>query len=646
MKSKHCCAEGAIKITKIMKKYLNSFFALFVLVLVGTAFSSCTDEAYNTDPYNKSGVSILAFGPAPTERTHEIRITGTHLDKVDKVVFPADATVEEAAVTRSEFNKADAENIYLNIPDATVPGHIKLVAGGEVIESEGILTFEEPIEVTEVTPVKGLNAGDNITIKGDYVYNIASVTYTAGVTVPAEEFVSTSRREIVVPVPLAAQTGTISMTDGADWKFEYETPLEILTATCTAVSATSVEFGDQITLTGTNLHTVETVMFPGGVKSDFTVSADNKTITTTVPADCKSGSITLVLFSGQAVSSPEIAVPTISVAGISKEKDICEGDELTITGENLNRVVSVTLPGVGELAADKYTNDGTHITFTVPEGFVDGVITLKQNANISVDIQVAIRKLAGVIWQGKVDLAGWSSFGVFNWDGDLYKRFQEAVTGPGDFTIHFVQTGAPAQFNFKLGDWSTAFQNPSITPEADGVFKPAPGVEDITVSLTAEEVDKMFGSGAMGFVIWGENIQVQYVKFVAAGAEALVWEGNEVMDWGNNQPYIGADTAPEFAEAGVQEGWKVRFYGEATGQWQFQVFEGHWGPNYAKWANFSPDDNDGTVQILDGAEGEVCLVLPLTQAMIDAAYTQQWWGGIFVVQGQNFVLKKVTVCPL
>ena len=627
-------------------KTFKSILAFVMLALISFSITSCTDEAYDTNPYNKSGVNLLAFGPAPTERTHEIRIVGTNLDKVDKVVFPADATVEEAAVKRSEFNKADNENIYVNIPDATVPGHIKLVAGGEVVESEGILTFEEPIEVTEVTPVTGLNAGDNITIKGDYVYNIASVTFTAGVTVPAEEFVSASRREIVVAVPLAAESGTISMTDGEEWKFEYETPLEILTATCTAVSATDVEFGDQITLTGTNLHTVESVMFPGGVKSDFTVSADNKTITTTVPADCKSGSITLVLYSGQAVSSPEIAVPTIAVTSISKEKDICEGDELVITGEKLDRVVSVTLPGVGELAADKYTNDGTHITFTVPEGFVDGVITLKQNANISVDVPVAIRKLAGVIWQGKVDLAGWSSFGVFNWDGDLYKTFQEAVTGPGEFTIHFVQTSDAPVFNFKLGDWSTSFANPSITPEADGVFKPAPGVEDITVTLTAEEVDKMFGSGAMGFVIWGDGVQVQYVKYVAAGAESIVWEGNEVMNWGDNQPYIGADTAPEFAEAGVQDGWKVRFYGEATGQWQFQVFEGHWGPTYAKWANFNPEDNDGTVQILDGAEGDVCLVLPLTQAMIDAAYTQQWWGGIFVVQGVNFVLKKVTVCPL
>lgn len=57
-------------------------------------------------------------------------------------------------------------------------------------------------------------------------------------------------------------------------------------------------------ITGANLHTVESVMFPGGVKSDFTVSADNKSLTTTVPANCKSGAITLVLYSGQVVKCP------------------------------------------------------------------------------------------------------------------------------------------------------------------------------------------------------------------------------------------------------------------------------------------------------------------------------------------------------
>ena len=68
----------------------------------------------------------------------------------------------------------------------------------------------------------------------------------------------------------------------------------------------------------------------------------------------------------------------------------------------------------------------------------------------------------------------------------------------------------------------------------------------------------------------------------------------------------------------------------------FEVFEGHWGPQYGKWTG---ENTELTV----GQQGAVALTL--TQAMIDAAYTQQWWGGIFVVQGK-VKLTKVTVAPL
>ena len=32
--------------------------------------------------------------------------------------------------------------------------------------------------------------------------------------------------------------------------------------------------------------------------------------------------------------------------------------------------------------------------------------------------------------------------------------------------------------------------------------------------------------------------------------------------------------------------------------------------------------------------------------MLAAAYEQKWWGGTFVVHGQNFILTKVTVADL
>ena len=137
-----------------MKNFKN-IFTLLVVALVGLSLTGCSEDNLDTNPYGKSGVNLVGFGPSPILRTHEIRITGTNMNKVTKVIFPGDAIVE-----RSGFNSSDAENIYVNVPDESVPGQIRLVAGNDTVTSVSKLTFEEPIEVTSVSPTTGLSAGD------------------------------------------------------------------------------------------------------------------------------------------------------------------------------------------------------------------------------------------------------------------------------------------------------------------------------------------------------------------------------------------------------------------------------------------------------------------------------------------------------
>lgn len=627
-----------------MKKIYN-IFTLLVVALVGLSLTACSEDDYDTNPYNKSGVNLLAFGPSPNTRSEEIRITGTNLTAVDKVVFPG-GTIERAGqiinvsgaeVEKAQFNAVDNENIYVNIPQATVPGHIKLVVGLDTITSEGTLTFTEPIEVTSVSPTEELNAGDEISIKGDYVYNIAEVIFTSGVSgapVVAEDFTYVSREEIRLRVPLAAESGVITMNDGADWELEYKEPLNIITATVTGVTP-SADFGEKIQITGNNLHTVESVLFPGGVAADFTVSADNKTITAIVPAECKSGAISLLLYSGAALTTDEFAVPTVTITSIEPNSDLVEGDVVTLKGENFDRIIGVSVPGYGDLEPEDYTITGNQLVFIVPEGMTDGNVVLTQNSNITASIGVEIRKLEGVIWMGKEDLVGWSSWGVFNWSDDWIK-FQEAITGPGQLTLHFKVIGDNPMFNLRMGDWSTPFSDISMPyGEGDNIV-PAMDATDIVINLTAEERNEMFADGGKGIVMWGDGIQLQYIKYIAAGAERTIWEGNEDLSDGH-QPYIGSDAGAEFKELDVTAGNVVRFYIEPTDpEWYFEVFEGHWGGQYGKWTGENTD-------LVVGQQGAVALTL--TQAMIDAAYQQQWWGGIFVVQGK-VKLTKVTVAPL
>ena len=100
--------------------------------------------------------------------------------------------------------------------------------------------------------------------------------------------------------------------------------------------------------------------------------------------------------------------------------------------------------------------------------------------------------------------------------------------------------------------------------------------------------------------------------------------------------------SPELAACNPQEGSVVRFYGEVGAGWQVKIVEGHWGPTYLAVAEAAEDD----FSAYDFAGNGNCIKLTLTQAMLDAAYTQQWWGGTFIVQGTNFILTKVTVAPM
>ena len=638
-----------------MKKLYN-IFALLVVALVGLSLTACSEDDYDTNPYNKSGINLLAFGPSPNTRSQEIRITGTNLTAVEKVIFPG-GTIERAGQTikvdgaevlKANFNSVNNENIYVNIPEETVPGQIKLVAGNDTVTSKGTLTFKEPIEVTSITPVTGLNAEDEISIKGDYVYNIAEVIFPSGVAgapVAAEEFTYVSRKEIRLRVPLAAESGIITMNDGAEWELEYKDPIEVITASVTSITP-SADFGQEIKITGINLHTVESVLFPGGVPADFTVSADNKTITTTVPAECKSGALSLLLYSGAALTTPEFAVPTVTIESATPKIDLVEGDEVTLKGQNFNRVIGVSLPGVGDILDYNIVDDNT-LTFTVPEEMTDGDVVLTQNNYITATVTVEMRKLEGVIWMGKENLSGWSNWGVFSWSGDIWNKFQQAINAAGQLTLHFKVTGDNPVFNLRMGDWSTPFNDISIPYGDDGNIRPSQDDTDIIINLTAEEQQAMFGDGGKGIVIWGDGIQLQYIKFIAAGAERVLWEGNVDTNSGwTNIEGIGSDEGIELKAIDPQPGAILRIYADFSAGWQMKLLEGHWGPLY--WGGADPDaaapDDGMPAYDLDANGG--CVKVTITQAMLDAAYTKQWWGGTFIIQGQNFVLKKLTVAPL
>lgn len=604
---------------------LYRLFALSMVALTGLSLTGCSDENLDTNPYNKSGVNIVAFGPSPILRTQEIRITGTNLESVSQVAFPG----EGAVVEKAAFNKVDAQNIYVNVPDASVPGKIKLIVGSDTAATSVTpITFVEPISISSISPTTGLSAGDEVTVKGEFVYNIYQAIFTSGVTgapVEAEDFTYVSRREIRFRVPLAAESGIVTFNDGADWSYESETPLEILTATYTGLSTKTTDFGQQIQITGTNLHTVETVMFPGGATSEFAVSEDKQSITTTIPEVTKPGPITLVLYSGASLTTDEITLPVVKISKISQSKDLKVGDVVTITGENFDRITGVTLPSIGEFTG--YSIAGNTLTFTVPTGMGDGKVVLIQNSLISDEVKVSMFNDSDEtpIWAGEFVCSGWAGNQDLAWGG-----FDWTTIAAGTVLNFYYKKNTPGSWaciSLRHGDnWGNL---PDPIPgqydldEDEGVLK---------VTFPQNVLDDIIANG--GLVITGDNYTLTRVTIPAS--EVTLWQGEAVVDDWGNQPNILSDGGTELLEAGMKVGSVIRVYLTPTeAEWNCQVWEGHWAAQFD-----GCDFNSGNWNL---SEHGGAIEFTVTQEIYNAITTAGGWGGSFLLNGDNVICTKVTI---
>ena len=118
--------------------------------------------------------------------------------------------------------------------------------------------------------------------------------------------------------------------------------------------------------------------------------------------------------------------------------------------------------------------------------------------------------------------------------------------------------------------------------------------------------------------------------------EVTLWRGELMVDdWGSDESnFILSDGGIELLTAGAQPGDMVCFYVEPIEEyWEVQIFEGHWSHRYltVRSGEYDLTANGGKI------------LFPLTQEILDAAYMQQWWGGTFLLFGDNFKLTKVTL---
>lgn len=622
-----------------MKKIFN-YILLFAVALSGLSFTACTDEELDTNQYNKSGVNILAFGPMPITRGETMRLTGTKLDDVKEVLFPEgnQKLVESKTYINGDFALKNSEEMTVTVPDQCVPGKLRLVtSSNDTIVSASNITFVEEIKAESITP-SSVHAGDIVSIKGEYVWNIAEVTFSAGVKVLAEDFVLNTRKEIQVRVPQEAISGPVTYSDGREGSEAVTLTNNLLVdaVSVTSLSNATPDFGNEITIFGQNLDLVEQVNFPSVPGVEFTTAPDGKSIKVVVPATATSGDIILVSYSGLS-NSIAVALPLASyeAGSINPAKNLQAGQTVSFKGDNLDRVVKLLLPGDITLERGQFNQSKTNISFVVPAEMGDGKVTLVQHDNWSIETdRIAMYAPEGpvkVLWKGNSAL-GWDAAGQIYLGTDGGPELIEYGAKAGDkLRIKLEPTANDWCAQIWEGHWGAQLDEikaDNYDLEAEGGY--------YFIAITEENLKTFTTAQGWGGIVLvqGQSMNVTELALVQKAEGITIWKDNKALGWdAAGQIYVGTDGGPELIEHGAKPGDKLIIGLEPTADdWCAQIWEGHWGYQIEeiKAENYDLAANNG-------------YVVTLTADNIATFTTGLGWGGILLVQGQSMNVVSLTL---
>ncbi|MBN2523402.1 MAG: IPT/TIG domain-containing protein [Bacteroidales bacterium] len=350
----------------IIKNKITAFISLLIL-LTGLMLNSCKKD-------ESDAVELLSWGPSPALRGGELKFIGNNLNKVNTIVLPDNIEI-------TTFNTFTPELITLTVPEETVDGYVLLRTGDGDIYPKTMLIISEPITIDTIVP-SSVRPGDIISIQGDYFNLVNEVIFTDKISVT--EFVSHTKTEIEVAVPLEAQTGVITLSNGDTIPLTVESAMELIVAApaVTSMTPNPVKPGTNLTITGTNLDLTTQIEFSITKKVSSFESISATQIVVEVPVNALAGPVSMIPASGILVAAPEeLAMIDPVITGISPDP-AKTGQDITVTGTNLDLVNTVTFGGGSE--GSIVSGSTTELTVTVPEDALEDVVTFITVAGVSV----------------------------------------------------------------------------------------------------------------------------------------------------------------------------------------------------------------------------------------------------------------------
>lgn len=644
---------------KLFRKY--SLIVLMGLTLAGSAaLTSCNDnDEFSTEQY-VGGINLNVWGPSPVARGGELRFLGSGMNQVTGITLPGSGKITDLKLISNE-------EVRITVPQDAEEGYVTLhTAQGDIV-TKTLLAFLEPISVDEITPTT-VKPGQTITVTGDYLNNIHEVIFSsdktnADVAVAEDDFLTHSRTEISLVVPAEAKTGAIILSDANEEMPNWIICDELITVITPVVdevqSFETANPGDVITVKGSDLDLVVAIVMANGEEIDFTYNEDG-TITFTLPDNACDGPICLVTASGVEVVAVNIGACQPEDLVVTPAEGLRGGDEVTITGKNLQMVAALSLPAVD--AVDFALESNEKITFTFPAEAQSGDIVMALKGGGQVTAEIATAK-PEVLTTDQLPAGSEATLTGKNLDlltsitfaGGAVVTVEKPAADQVTVTIPVTaQTGKAAlnMANGEAGEWDANIAEPTgayiISGPTDEDEVSAGTVATFTIGNPDKLASVQVNGETVQYIVNGSTLFVNLpnsagkntvitivsedgsslnytYNFIPATHVAMtIWEGMwECSGWGGNQDLAwGA-----FDWTTVPAGATMTVYTTPTtdGWWCISLRLGD------GWANI-----DGLEAQYDSPENGV-LEVTLTQGVLDQLIEKQG----LVVTGDGFIMNRI-----
>lgn len=479
-------------------------------------------------------VVIESIEPLEVYPGDVITIKGEYLDLMHEVIF-----ADDVHVNKDDFEAHTRYEIKVKVPVEARTGKVSLSDLGMNSEDPenpmtNYATSEEELVVAgpQVSePVTGnVQAGQELTITG------SNFMYVNHIEIPGAEIskfeINEEGTTLTFTLPPQLQLGEIILVAKSGEEIPAGT-IQVKVPTDLSVRPSPVKAGQTLTISGKDMDMVTGVSLPVSGNVELS-SITSESVSFTVPAEAQEGNITLNLDNGVSITVAYTLVKPV-VTSYNAES-VAVGDDLVISGTNLDLVTGVTFGG--NVSVD-VTASQESIKVTVPSGAVTGALALNLDNGTSVsgpELEVEPEPVDENVF--------WTWTGSFNAGSDWTDDLNPVPDGFDWSTVNLSESEVELvlQLTDVVADAQIVLQIPvGLWPQVAGSseVKPAAGQTEAKIEFNQTMLDDIEKSG--GFRIKGQNFSVtkaELRKVVVSDDDNepvsgnILWEGN--TDLGNS----------------------------------------------------------------------------------------------------------------